>query len=113
MPTDWSTFFAVLCLVALAFFLYQQLRRPAQPREKNLDTLLPTFHVIGREEWDLLTPRQQQVARLVARGFSNAQIALQLGIKLNTVDAHLKKIYATLDVHSRTELSYRIKDHLD
>jgi DNA-binding NarL/FixJ family response regulator len=44
---------------------------------------------------------------------SNTEIAHQLGIKPHTVDAHLKKIYAALNVHSRAELSYQIKDHID
>jgi len=114
MPAEWSTFFAVICLFALAFFLYRWLRRSSRPREREFNSTLTSAPlIIGKAKWDMLTPRQQQVARLAARGLSNSEIAQQLDIKPNTVDAHLKKIYASLDVHSRAELSYRIKDHID
>ncbi|CAG0976672.1 Putative HTH-type transcriptional regulator [Anaerolineae bacterium] len=114
IPTEWSTFFAVLCLLVLAIFLYRWLRRSSRPREREFNNALTHAPlIIGKAKWDMLTPRQQQVARLAARGLSNSEIAQQLDIKPNTVDAHLKKIYAALDVHSRTELSYKIRDQLD
>jgi len=114
MSAEWSTFFAVLCLFALAFFLYRWLRRSSQIRKREFHSALSSAPlIIGKAEWEMLTPRQQQVARLAARGLSNSEIAQRLDIRPNTVDAHLKKIYATLDVHSRAELSYRIKDYID
>jgi DNA-binding NarL/FixJ family response regulator len=113
MPIEWFIFFAVLCLL-LALFIFRDRLRTHQPREREFyGTLIDTPLIIGKTQWDRLTARQQQVARLAARGFSNAEIAHQLDIKPNTVDAHLKKIYGTLDVHSRTELSYKIRSQLD
>lgn len=114
MPTDWYTLFAVLFLAALAVFLYRRLRRSARSRAREFDTAIVSQpRVVSNAKWYTLTPRQQQVARLAARGLSNSEIALELGVKSNTVDAHLKKIYLLLDVHSRAELSYRIKDYID
>ncbi len=114
MPAEWSTFFAVICLLLLGYFLYRQLRRSSQSREHEFhNTLTSSPSLIGKTKWDTLTLRQQEVARLAARGLSNAEIAHALDIKTNTVVAHLKKIYATLDVHSRTELSYKMRDYLD
>jgi DNA-binding NarL/FixJ family response regulator len=50
-----------------------------------------------------LSEREMEVLRLVARGFSNYQIARQLGLSVRTVEAHLTHVYNKLDVRSRTE----------
>jgi two-component system, NarL family, response regulator LiaR len=50
-----------------------------------------------------LTPREQEVLRLMARGWNNQQIASTLNITLSTVQFHVSKILAKLDVHNRTE----------
>jgi DNA-binding NarL/FixJ family response regulator len=41
--------------------------------------------------------------RLVARGMSNKDIAVHLGLTVRTVKAHLSNIFVKLDVASRTE----------
>jgi DNA-binding CsgD family transcriptional regulator len=113
MATEWNIVVAVLFLIVLMLFLVWQSRRASRSRERQFNLTLDAPLVIGSPNWGALTARQQQVARLAARGLSNAEIAHQLGIKPHTVDAHLKKIYAALNVHSRAELSYQIKDHID
>ena len=52
---------------------------------------------------DILSKRQQQVAELLMQGRSNKQIAMDLSVSENTVEFHLRNIYAKLQVHSRTE----------
>ncbi len=52
-----------------------------------------------------LSPQERRVLRLLAGGRSNADIAAQLVVSLNTVKAHLKHIYRKLDVRSRTGAS--------
>jgi len=49
-----------------------------------------------------LTPRQKDLLRLVAAGYTNAQIARRLGITEGTVRTHLENIYERLNVTSRT-----------
>jgi DNA-binding NarL/FixJ family response regulator len=49
-----------------------------------------------------LTERDVEVLRLLARGFSNAEIAEQLVISPRTVSAHLRSIYSKLDVTTRS-----------
>jgi len=49
-----------------------------------------------------LTPRQDDLLRLLAAGHTNAQIARRLGISEATVRTHLENIYARLQVSSRT-----------
>ncbi len=50
-----------------------------------------------------LTPRQQDVLRLVAHGRSNQEIAADLGIALATVKLHVNAILRALNVRNRTE----------
>jgi DNA-binding NarL/FixJ family response regulator len=56
----------------------------------------------GSEElrlFDLLTPRQHEVLRLVAEGYSTKQIALELGISAKTVETHRAQLTERLDIH--------------
>lgn len=55
-----------------------------------------------------LTNRQLQVARLVARGASDAEVAQRLEMAEQTVGTHLRRIYRTLGVRSRTELASKL-----
>jgi DNA-binding NarL/FixJ family response regulator len=48
-----------------------------------------------------LTPREYQVAMLVARGLSNKEIAPQLGISHGTVKLHMHSILRKLRARSR------------
>ena len=49
-----------------------------------------------------LTPREIQVMELVAKGDRNKEIAFTLGISEETVQVHLKNIFAKLNVTDRT-----------
>jgi DNA-binding CsgD family transcriptional regulator len=55
-----------------------------------------------------LTPTEVEVARLVADGHTNREVADALFMSLGTVQANLKRIYRKLDVRSRTELAARL-----
>jgi two-component system, NarL family, nitrate/nitrite response regulator NarL len=53
----------------------------------------------------LLTRRERDVARLVATGQRNRNIAGALGISEGTVKMHLHNVYAKMGVESRTQLA--------
>lgn len=55
-------------------------------------------------EWLKLTPREQQIAELVAQGLTNAAIGAQLWITQNTVKQALKRMFCRLNVSARAEL---------
>lgn len=62
-----------------------------------------------RERWsDRLSEREREVARLVANGASNKEIADQLAITERTVKAHLGAIFEKLGVRDRLQLSVRV-----
>jgi DNA-binding NarL/FixJ family response regulator len=62
---------------------------------------LPEFVKPGNA-LDQLTPRQQEVLQLVARGLSNKEIARELDISPFTVRIHVSSLLHTLDVSTRT-----------
>ena len=55
-----------------------------------------------------LTPTEAQVARLVAEGQTNREVAEALFVSVHTVEANLKRIYRKLDVRSRTQLARKL-----
>ena len=55
-----------------------------------------------------LTPTELRIARIVAAGATNRQVAEQLRISPKTVEAHLTHIYRKADVQSRAALAYRV-----
>ncbi len=57
----------------------------------------------GIPEMEGLTEREIEVLNLVARGFSNSDIAEELCISINTVKSHLKSILAKLNLENRTQ----------
>jgi non-specific serine/threonine protein kinase len=52
-----------------------------------------------------LTPREREVAALIAQGFSNREIAAKLVVSERTVDAHLQHILNKLGFHSRAQVA--------
>jgi DNA-binding CsgD family transcriptional regulator len=58
----------------------------------------------GDHEERRLSVREEEVARLVAQGLSNAQIGERLFISTRTVGAHLQHIYRRLELPSRAAL---------
>lgn len=55
-----------------------------------------------------LTPREVSVARLVREGKRNREVASELVISENTIEYHLKNIFAKLGVASRSQLIVRL-----
>ncbi|NIL84656.1 hypothetical protein RhoFasSB10_03894 [Rhodococcus fascians] len=58
----------------------------------------------GPEAATQLTPQELTVARLVAGGATNQQVAEQLYLSRKTVESHLHKVYTKLEIGSRKQL---------
>lgn len=56
------------------------------------------------EAWNL-TKREVQVSEVLAKGFTNKEIGLALGITTNTVDVHVSSIRRKLGVQNRTQIA--------
>ncbi len=71
--------------IARVVVQYFQNRRTSAPAEQNL------------------SPRENQILELLAKGFRYKEIADALSISVETVRTHLGNIYEKMHVHSRTE----------
>ena len=76
-------------------FAEQQL--PALPDASSVNTSL-----------DRLTPRERQVALLIAEGLSNQAVAERLDRSRRTIETQLGSIYRKFEVHTRTQLLRRL-----
>jgi DNA-binding NarL/FixJ family response regulator len=55
------------------------------------------------DQYEPLTPREQEILAYTAQGMSGAAIAAELNISLLTVRTHLRNLMSKLNVHSRLE----------
>jgi DNA-binding NarL/FixJ family response regulator len=102
-------------------------RRRVEARAQ-LRAALDTFEGLGAEPWaerarselrasgetarkrdpstlSQLTPQELQIARMVAEGLSNKEVAAQLFLSPRTIDAHLRDVFAKLGLTSRTQVA--------
>ncbi|MFT3875732.1 MAG: response regulator transcription factor [Propioniciclava sp.] len=64
----------------------------------------------AREALDRLSPREQEVARGVAEGLSNAEIGAQLFCSEATVKTHLTRVFAKIGDTNRVRLALLVRD---
>ena len=57
-----------------------------------------------------LSPREQEIVKLLAANLRSNEIAEQLGISLGTVKVHLHNVYGKLGLNDRTDLMQLIRD---
>lgn len=60
-----------------------------------------------------LSPRQQQIVRLVAEGFEDKEIAAQLGIGAAAVGSQLSQVYLKVDAGNRIQMLRRLYDVIE
>jgi DNA-binding CsgD family transcriptional regulator/tetratricopeptide (TPR) repeat protein len=61
--------------------------------------------------WASLTTAELTVARLVADGLTNREVADSLFVSPHTINSHLRHVFAKLDIHSRVELARLARDY--
>ncbi len=54
-----------------------------------------------------LSNREMQIVVLLIRGHGNREIAEELGLSIDTVKTHLKRIFAKLHVNGRTQAAVK------
>jgi DNA-binding CsgD family transcriptional regulator len=105
---------AARCLVALgrselakahARAAEELLRRWPGWRREEARALLVRLRAVPRRAPGPLTPREREVAQLVAEGMSNGEVAKRLFISTKTASVHVSNILAKLGMSSRAEIA--------
>ena len=109
--------------VRLALGRVERRTRRRGAARSTLEAARDQFRAIGASRWDAaaerdlgriggrasspheLTPTEAEVARLVATGMSNKEVASALFVTPKAIEANLARIYAKRGVRSRTELA--------
>ena len=77
----------------IASYLLQRFNAPTHPKSEQ-------------DQLASLSPREQQVLELIVKGFTNHDVADELGISQHTATSHVRSIYRKLEVRSRSEAVY-------
>ena len=74
--------------------------------------VVEAFHQPRRttEEAVHLSKRETEILDHLTQGLANKEIADRLGLSIETVRVHLRRIYDKLHVHSRTEAAMKYRD---
>src|SRR6476646_6879265 len=117
LEATWARLDLASCLIRMnrhgeSVALIGQVRETADslgspPLQSRADELARTSRARGttEEAWWPLTAREFEVARLVAEGLTNAEIAERLTIAPKTASAHIEHILAKLGVTRRAEIA--------
>jgi DNA-binding CsgD family transcriptional regulator len=65
---------------------------------------------VWRRGAESLTPAELRVARLAVEGMTNREIAQSLYVTVKTVEGHLARAYAKLDISGRSQLAAALRD---
>jgi len=74
---------------------------------------IPEMAEVSTTDWDKLTPREQQIVKLIATGANNEEIANQLYISTKTVKNHITNILSQLNLRNRTQIAILVTSILN
>jgi DNA-binding NarL/FixJ family response regulator len=57
----------------------------------------------------ILTDREETVLQYLARGYTYGELAKAMGVTINTIQTHIRGLYAKLEVHSKSEAIFEAK----
>ena len=85
---------------------YRELGWPVHElRMRELGGVSLTIATASDPRTSLLSPREREIAELVAKGIPNKRLAEHLAVSRRTVEKHLTSIFGKLGLSNRTELT--------
>lgn len=88
-------------MVLQAFRTEQASNRPVSPSSVEVPAALLAD----------LTARETEVFNFLARGYSDKEVAIRMGIAPTTVDTHVRAVYRKLSINSRSQLRSLLHKH--
>jgi DNA-binding NarL/FixJ family response regulator len=70
-----------------------------------LDAFAGSVPVTSDPDMDRLTQREQEVLRLIARGYTYKEVAARLHVSVKTVETHVSSVLRKLQLSNRHELT--------
>lgn len=93
--------------------LIDAVRHAAEGRDYLPGAVAAGLKEEGKAERGVLSPRETEVLRLMALGYTNREIAEQLGLSVRTVETHRAHIQQKLGLDSRPKLTrYALENRL-
>lgn len=98
--------------IPVAHYIYCNRRRAAQspPLAVAAPPAPPAVHEFSNRIVRLLTSRENEILRLLYRGYRYRDIAEQLNVSITTVRTHVHHIYEKLDISRKEELFIALRD---
>jgi DNA-binding NarL/FixJ family response regulator len=69
---------------------------------RKIITLFRDYRPPERVDYDL-TPHEERLLKMLVEGHTKKSAAAEIGVSVNTVSFHLKRVYEKLQVHSKSE----------
>jgi DNA-binding CsgD family transcriptional regulator len=98
-------------LEAVAGWIGQVGRRAELAEQATLTAFVAGRGTAVQELLGILTPRQQEVANLVAAGLTNREIGSRLFITAGSVANHIGRIFQQLDFSRRSQIAAWMVQH--
>jgi len=92
--------------------IHPQITAQLLPRIAQMASATPPQTTAPPDVAMLLTPREREILRLLAQGFTNQEIGEHLALSIGTVKNHLSVIFAKLAVRDRTQAALWAREHL-
>lgn len=107
--------FAAVPAVLLVFY---SLARNREEKSPSSEDKVQEMEADGKEEGIrrikeryALTDREEEMMILISRGFSRNAISEKLYLSRNTVDTHIRSLYAKLDCHKKDEIIRLVEEN--
>jgi len=88
---------------------YHHVKMNVYQKSKGVYRNIYTFR--PKQEKNIMTPRQNEIAKLITRGFSNQEIADRLSVSLFTIKNHKQHLFKKVNVKNSMELTNFATQH--
>ncbi len=106
-------FAALILLTAITVFVTKGLRRTKQKKAELTEVMDGTVETLSNAPKPvsiLLKPREKEILDLIAKGYTNPQIAEALCLSPETIKWYKKKLFALFDASNSAELVRIVKE---